>query len=72
MILTADALGNLLPSLGRMAAGPAQLDTARVFRRSDLPTMWAAIVLLGVLGYLFNRLLLAVERRTLRWHPTTR
>jgi ABC-type nitrate/sulfonate/bicarbonate transport system permease component len=36
--------------------------------RSDLSTMWSAIVLLGILGYLLNTLLLAVERRVLRWH----
>jgi ABC-type nitrate/sulfonate/bicarbonate transport system permease component len=36
--------------------------------RSDLPTMWSAIVLLGILGYLLNTLLLIVERRALRWH----
>jgi ABC-type nitrate/sulfonate/bicarbonate transport system permease component len=32
--------------------------------RSDLLTVWACLVLLGVLGYLLNALLLAVERRT--------
>ncbi|WP_035304138.1 ABC transporter permease [Actinokineospora inagensis] len=31
--------------------------------------MWAWIVLLGVLGYLFNTLLLAFERRALAWQP---
>jgi ABC-type nitrate/sulfonate/bicarbonate transport system permease component len=31
--------------------------------------MWAWIVLLGVLGYVFNTVLLAVERRVLRWQP---
>jgi ABC-type nitrate/sulfonate/bicarbonate transport system permease component len=31
--------------------------------------MWAIVVLLGVLGYLFNTILLAVERRVLRWQP---
>jgi ABC-type nitrate/sulfonate/bicarbonate transport system permease component len=36
--------------------------------RSDLPTMWSAIVLLGVLGYLLNTLLLTIERRVLRSH----
>lgn len=36
--------------------------------RSDLPTLWSVIVLLGVLGCLLNALLLAVERRALRWH----
>jgi ABC-type nitrate/sulfonate/bicarbonate transport system permease component len=40
--------------------------------RSDLPTVWSAIVLLGILGYLFNTLLLAVERRVLRWHRSSR
>jgi ABC-type nitrate/sulfonate/bicarbonate transport system permease component len=36
--------------------------------RSDLPTVWAAIVLLGILGYLLNTLLLAIERRALAGH----
>jgi ABC-type nitrate/sulfonate/bicarbonate transport system permease component len=35
----------------------------------DFPGMWAIVVLLGVLGYLFNTILLAVERRVLRWQP---
>jgi ABC-type nitrate/sulfonate/bicarbonate transport system permease component len=39
--------------------------------RSDLPTMWAAIVLLGILGYLLNSVLLMVERRMLAWHRTS-
>ncbi|MFB4309018.1 ABC transporter permease [Actinomadura sp. GTD37] len=39
---------------------------------SDLPTIWSVIVLLGILGYLFNTILLAVERRTLRWHRGAR
>ncbi|MBF8191986.1 ABC transporter permease subunit [Nonomuraea sp. K274] len=34
----------------------------------DLPAMWAAIVLLGVLGYLLNEVFLIVERRVLGWH----
>ncbi|RFS82764.1 ABC transporter permease [Actinomadura spongiicola] len=40
--------------------------------QSDLPTIWAVIVLLGVLGYLFNTILLAVERRVLAWHRRAR
>jgi ABC-type nitrate/sulfonate/bicarbonate transport system permease component len=40
--------------------------------RSDLPTMWAGIVLLGILGYLLNGILLMVERRVLSWHRTSR
>jgi ABC-type nitrate/sulfonate/bicarbonate transport system permease component len=39
-------------------------------RNYDLPTMWAWIVLLGILGYLFNALLLMAERRVLAWQPT--
>ena len=33
----------------------------------QLPEMWSAIVLLGVLGYLLNTALLSVERRVLGW-----
>ncbi|GGV08129.1 nitrate ABC transporter permease [Actinomadura cremea] len=39
---------------------------------SDLPTIWSVIVLLGILGYLFNTILLAVERRVLGWHRGAR
>jgi ABC-type nitrate/sulfonate/bicarbonate transport system permease component len=31
--------------------------------------MWAWVLLLGVLGYVLNTLLLAAERRVLRWQP---
>ncbi|SDD27324.1 ABC transporter permease [Actinokineospora iranica] len=41
----------------------------RAQRDYELPAMWAWIVLLGVLGYLFNTLLLAFERRALAWQP---
>jgi len=34
----------------------------------QLVPMWAAIVLIGVLGYLLNVLFLLVERRVLAWH----
>jgi len=40
--------------------------------RFDYETVWAAIVLLGVLGYLLNAALLAVERRVLAWHRSSR
>jgi ABC-type nitrate/sulfonate/bicarbonate transport system permease component len=36
----------------------------------DFLTMWAWIMLLGILGYGLNLALLAVERRALRWQPT--
>jgi ABC-type nitrate/sulfonate/bicarbonate transport system permease component len=35
----------------------------------DFPGMWAIVVMLGVLGYLFNTILLTLERRVLRWQP---
>jgi ABC-type nitrate/sulfonate/bicarbonate transport system permease component len=34
----------------------------------QLGPMWAAIVLIGVLGYLLNLVFLLVERRVLAWH----
>jgi ABC-type nitrate/sulfonate/bicarbonate transport system permease component len=45
--------------------GSHLLTTQRTF---EIPQMWAGIVLLGVLGYVFNELLLLVERRLLAWH----
>jgi ABC-type nitrate/sulfonate/bicarbonate transport system permease component len=36
----------------------------------DITTMWSWMVLLGILGYVLNLALLAVERRALRWQPT--
>ncbi|MFI5896487.1 ABC transporter permease [Actinoplanes sp. NPDC051513] len=40
--------------------------------RFDYETVWAAIVLLGILGYALNMMLLAVERRVLSWHLSAR
>jgi ABC-type nitrate/sulfonate/bicarbonate transport system permease component len=37
----------------------------------DMPALWALIVLLGLLGYVCNSALLAVQRRTLAWQPAT-
>lgn len=45
--------------------GRSLVDAQRDF---SLRGMWAVIVVLGVLGYLLNAALLAVERRVLRWH----
>jgi ABC-type nitrate/sulfonate/bicarbonate transport system permease component len=36
----------------------------------DFPVMWSWIVLLGILGYVFNAIFLAAERRVLAWQPT--
>lgn len=49
--------------------GRSLLDAQRDF---SLRNMWAVIVVLGVLGYLLNSGLLAVERRVLRWHLGSR
>jgi ABC-type nitrate/sulfonate/bicarbonate transport system permease component len=35
--------------------------------RSDLPTVWAAIALLGILGYVLTSLLLVAERRVVHY-----
>jgi ABC-type nitrate/sulfonate/bicarbonate transport system permease component len=45
------------------------LQLALAQRSFDFDAMWAAVVLLGLLGHLFNSLLLAVERRVLAWQP---
>jgi len=35
---------------------------------ADMPAIWAGVLLLGVLGFVFNSLFLMVERRVLAWH----
>lgn len=37
-------------------------------RSFELPRMWAGIVMLGILGFLFNAVFLLLERRLLAWH----
>lgn len=37
-------------------------------RSFELPRMWAGIVMLGILGFLFNAVFLLMERRLLSWH----
>lgn len=49
--------------------GRSLVDAQRDF---SLRGMWAVIVVLGILGYLLNSALLAVERRLLRWHVGAR
>jgi ABC-type nitrate/sulfonate/bicarbonate transport system permease component len=41
-------------------------------RSFELPKMWAGIVLLGILGYLFNAVFMLVEHRLLAWHTGAR
>jgi len=47
--------------------GRSLLDAQQDF---DFPTMWSWLVLLGILGYVFNTIFLAAERRVLAWQPT--
>lgn len=37
----------------------------------EYPLMWACFVLLGILGYVFNQLLLAADRRLVSWRHET-
>ncbi|WUI02254.1 hypothetical protein OHR68_10730 [Spirillospora sp. NBC_00431] len=40
-------------------------------RTSELPRLWAGIVMLGILGFVFNAFPL-LERRVLAWHTGAR
>ncbi|MEV4171722.1 ABC transporter permease [Nonomuraea sp. NPDC049709] len=41
-------------------------------RAFDLPGVWGAIVLLGILGYLLNQGFLFLEKRALAWHDAAK
>ncbi|GAA4242093.1 ABC transporter permease [Actinomadura meridiana] len=41
-------------------------------RTFELPRMWAGIVMLGILGFLFNAAFVLLERRLLSWHAGAR
>ena len=41
-------------------------------RSFAIPEMWSGIILLGLLGYVFNAIFLLVERRVLAWHRGAR
>lgn len=41
-------------------------------RNFSLPEMWAGIVLLGILGYVLNVLLLAIQNRVIGWHTRSK
>ncbi|GAA2416187.1 ABC transporter permease [Actinomadura vinacea] len=56
--------------VGSTAGIGAQLIGAQ--RDFDLPAMWAGIVMLGVLGLLFNGAFVLLERRLLGWHSGAR
>jgi ABC-type nitrate/sulfonate/bicarbonate transport system permease component len=41
-------------------------------RSFAIPEMWSGIILLGLLGYVFNAVFLLLERRALAWHRGAR
>ena len=41
-------------------------------RSFAIPEMWSGILLLGILGYLFNLVFMVIERRVLAWHRGAR
>ena len=41
-------------------------------RSFAIPEMWSGIVLLGILGYVFNLAFMIIERRVLAWHRGAR
>ncbi|ADZ69542.1 ABC transporter permease [Polymorphum gilvum] len=41
-------------------------------RMFDIPSMWAGILLLGLLGYALNMALILIQHRVLRWHRSAR
>ena len=41
-------------------------------RSFAIPEMWSGILLLGILGYVFNLLFMIIERRVLAWHRGAR
>ena len=49
--------------------GSELIDAQRSF---EMPRMWAGIVMLGILGFLFNTVFLLLERRLLSWHAGAR
>ena len=51
---------------GNSGIGFFVLDMQRAFRNAD---MFAAVIMLGIVGYLLNRVFLLVERRVVKWSP---
>ena len=41
-------------------------------RSFAIPEMWSGILLLGILGYVFNLVFMVIERRVLAWHRGAR
>jgi ABC-type nitrate/sulfonate/bicarbonate transport system permease component len=66
------AIAVILMVVSEMVGDTTGIGYQLIFAKSqfDFLTMWAWIVLLGIIGYGLNLALLAVERRALRWQPT--
>jgi ABC-type nitrate/sulfonate/bicarbonate transport system permease component len=61
LLMVISELSGTANGIGRSLAN-AQLDF-------DFPVMWSWLLLLGILGYIFNAVFLAAERRALAWQP---
>lgn len=66
------AIAVILMVVSEMVGDTDGIGYQLIFAKSqfDVLTMWAWIVLLGIIGYVLNLALLAVERRALGWQPT--
>lgn len=66
------AIAVILMVVSEMVGDTTGIGSNLIYAQSqfDFITMWAWIVLLGIIGYGLNLALLAVERRALRWQPT--
>jgi ABC-type nitrate/sulfonate/bicarbonate transport system permease component len=64
------SLALILMVISELVGGDDGLGSQMIYaqRNFDLPGMWAGIVLLGILGYVLNALLLAVQNRVIGWH----
>jgi ABC-type nitrate/sulfonate/bicarbonate transport system permease component len=56
--------------IAEMTGGVSGLGFQVLFQQSsfDYPNMWAGIAMIGILGYVLNRLLELVEGKVLAWH----
>lgn len=68
------ALALIVMVLSEMVAATSGIGYRLMFEQQSfaLANMWACIVLLGTIGYLFNAIVMLLEKRLLRWLPTPR
>lgn len=67
---TALSLGIILTVISEMVGGSngAGYFVIQAQREFDMPSMWAGIILLGIIGYVLNGIFDILERRALAWH----